>query len=104
MTGQGANTASHCAGVAADAILEGGPYDAEFCERVERAMWDYAGAVTQWTNATLAPPPDHVLGVFVAAAQDQRVADGLIANFNDPPAMWGALQSPASAEDFLAGV
>ncbi len=104
VTGQGANTASHCAGVAAEAIIGGGPYDADFCQRVENAMWDYAGPVTEWTNAVLGPPPDHVLGVFVAAAQNQQVADALIANFNDPPAMWNALQSPPDAEAFLAGV
>ncbi len=104
VTGQGANTASHCAWVAARAIEAGGPYDAAFCGRVADAMWLFAGAVTEWTNATLREPPDHVLGLFVAAAQDDRVADALIENFNDPPSMWTALSSPEGATAFLDAV
>ncbi len=104
VTGQGANTASHCAAVAAQAILGGGPYDEAFCRRVEEAMWAFAGPVTAWTNATLGPPADHVVGAFVAAAGDARVADALIANFNDPPTMWSVLSSHDATASFLASV
>ncbi len=104
VTGQGANTASHCAAAAAEAIVGGGPYDEAFCRRVEEAMWAFAGPVTEWTNATLGPPPDHVVGAFVAAAGDRRVADALIANFNDPPTMWSVLSSPSATASFIESV
>jgi hypothetical protein len=38
----------------------------------------------KWTNAMLAPPPEHVLNLIGAAGQIQPVADRFANGFNDP--------------------
>jgi 2-polyprenyl-6-methoxyphenol hydroxylase-like FAD-dependent oxidoreductase len=99
--GQGANAASHAAWVLGEAILEGGPFDEAFCRRVENRIWDYASAVTAWTNAALQPPAPHAQAVFGAAAQSKAVANELAENFNNPPRAWAAMGSPAGAAALL---
>lgn len=102
ITGQGANLGSHCAGVLADAIVEDSAYDEAFCRRVEERMWEMAGPVTEWSNAFLQPPPDHVVALLAAAAADKVVADHLIQGFADPQLMWRRLATPERVDDFLA--
>jgi hypothetical protein len=41
---QGANAASFAARTLAEAILDGGPFDASFCRKVEARIWDYSRA------------------------------------------------------------
>lgn len=103
LTGQGANLGSHCAWVLADAILADAVYDERFCRQVEARMWDMAASVTEWSNAFLQPPPDHVMEVLGAATADKAVADALIGGFADPQAMWRRLATPERAAAFLAG-
>jgi 2-polyprenyl-6-methoxyphenol hydroxylase-like FAD-dependent oxidoreductase len=100
--GQGANAASQAAWVLGEAIVAGGPFDEAFCHRVEDRIWAYASAVTAWTNATLQPPPDHAVEVFVAAAQNQAIANTLVDNFNAPARNWAVFKSPEGAADFIA--
>jgi hypothetical protein len=106
VTGQGANLGSHSAWEAADRIArrlaEGGPFDAAFGAGLDDAMWAYAEPVTCFTNAFLQPPPPHVMALTAAAAADQAVADRYVALFDDPPAMWRTVSSPAAAEAFVA--
>jgi len=102
LTGQGANLGSHCAWVLADAILADDTYDELFCRNVEARMWDMAGPVTEWSNAFLQPPPDHVLELLGAATADKAVADALVGGFADPQAMWRRLATPERAAAFLA--
>jgi hypothetical protein len=59
-------------------------------------------SVTSLSNLMLGSPPPHALGVFVAAAQNQAIADGFVNNFNYPDRMWETLGSPEGAERFLA--
>ena len=101
VTGQGANVASYAAWVLGEAIREGGPFDESFCQRVEDQIWEFASAVTAWTNTMMQPPPPHAQAIFGAAAQRQSVADELAENFNNPPRFWAALESPAGAAAFL---
>jgi 2-polyprenyl-6-methoxyphenol hydroxylase-like FAD-dependent oxidoreductase len=101
VTGQGANLGSHSAFVLADAILDGGPYDEKFCRRTEDAMWEFAGPVTEWTNAFLAPPPDHAVELLMAANEDPRIADAFVDNFNDPVRMWQVLGTPDGTATWL---
>ena len=103
LTGQGANLGSHCAMVLADAILADVAYDELFCRQVEARMWEMAGPVTEWSNAFLQPPPDHVLELLGTATADKAVADALIGGFADPQAMWRRLATPERASAFLAG-
>lgn len=84
-----------------EAILEGGPFDEPFCQRVEDRVWEYASAATAWTNPALLPPAPHAQAVFGAAAQSQAAANELAENFNNPPCAWAALESPAGAASFL---
>ena len=104
LTAQGANLGSYTAFALADLITEAtGPLDESFCRKASDALWQHARPVVEWSTAFLAPPPPHVAGLFAAAAQDRRVADAFVSNFNDPVAMWQTLSSPAGVEDFLAG-
>ena len=102
IVGQGANTASQSAWLLGDEILAGGPFDEAFCNRVEARIWEYARPATEWTNATLQPPPQHAIDVFVAAAQNQAIADEIASNFNAPARNWAIFESPEGAQAFLA--
>jgi hypothetical protein len=104
VTGQGANLGSHSAWVLAEAILDDTVYDEQFCRAAEQRMWTMAESVTNFTNAFLQPPPDHLVGLLVAATQDQEVADALAEGFADPTAMWRAVASPERTAALLAGV
>ena len=102
VTGQGANLGSHCAWVVADAIVAGGPYDERFATSVAAEMWKVAGPATEWTNAFLRPPPDHVLRLFGAAAMNQDIADHIVNIFGDPVYAWSLLSDPAAVDALLA--
>ena len=104
IVGQGANTASQSAWLLGDEILAGGPFDEAFCNRVEARIWEYAQAPIAWTNATLQPPPQHAIDVFVAAAQNQAIADEIASNFNTPARNWAIFESPEGAQAFLERV
>jgi hypothetical protein len=101
IVGQGANAASHAAWMAAQAILDGGPFDADFCCRVHERTLPYLRAVTEWSNASLQPPPPHVMDIFHAASERQNVADAIASNFADPQAAWAAFGTPQGAAGFL---
>ncbi|MGH3914374.1 MAG: styrene monooxygenase/indole monooxygenase family protein [Pseudonocardiaceae bacterium] len=101
VAGQGANLGSSCAFVLAEAIVNAARFDEGFCHAVVERMWDIARPVTEWSNAFLQPPPPHAMRLLAAAATDQRVADKLIDNWNDPTAAWAAFASPAGAAAFL---
>jgi 2-polyprenyl-6-methoxyphenol hydroxylase-like FAD-dependent oxidoreductase len=100
--GQGANAASRAAWALGEAIGGGGPYDEAFCQQAERRLWESARAATAWTNAMLQPPPPHAVGLFVAAAREQAVADALVDTFAAPERGWEAFASPEGAAAFLA--
>jgi hypothetical protein len=100
--GQGANAASHAAWTLGHAILAAGRFDQAFCQRVEDSIWEYTGAVTQWTNATLQPPAPHAEAVFAAAAQDPAIGSAVINSLSNPQRGWAAFSSPSGAARFLA--
>jgi hypothetical protein len=101
--GQGANAASHAAWTLADAILGGGPFDASFCRQVEQKIWSYARNVSEWSNAFLQPPPDHVLELFGAANENAAIADELVDIFAAPQQAWAIFGSAPGAAAFLRG-
>jgi len=74
ITGQGSNNASKAAASYRATIREyaDGPFDRAFMERAFERYWDEAQYVTGWTNALLAPPPQHVLDLFLAANEHRR--------------------------------
>ncbi|MFI9272927.1 styrene monooxygenase/indole monooxygenase family protein [Kitasatospora sp. NPDC052896] len=85
ITGQGSNNAAKCAAVYLDAILQHGdkPFDREFMQSAFDRYWEAAQHVTKWTNAMLAPPPEHVLNLIGAAGQLPAVADRFANGFNN---------------------
>lgn len=101
IAGQGANLGSHSAWTLAEAIVAGPPYGEAFCRDVERRMWPFAEAVTNFSNALLAPPSPQLVELLGTAAGNPAVADALLDNFADPPAMWDAIGTPDGASRFL---
>ncbi|MFF3760135.1 styrene monooxygenase/indole monooxygenase family protein [Streptomyces sp. NPDC002185] len=86
ITGQGSNSASKCAAAYLAAIVEQGdrPFDETWMRDTFARYWKTAQHVTKWTNAMLAPPPEHVLNLLGAAGQLQPVADRFANGFDDP--------------------
>ena len=66
--------------------------------------WEYAQAVTGWTNALLTPPPEHVLNLLGAASQDQRVAHRFVNGFDDPRDYFEWFMDPVKADAYLASL
>ncbi|MCM2426214.1 styrene monooxygenase/indole monooxygenase family protein [Streptomyces sp. RKAG337] len=86
ITGQGSNSAAKCAASYLESITERGdqPFDGAWMQSAFDRYWRIAEPVTKWTNAMLAPPPEHVLQVIGAAGGLQPVADRFANGFNDP--------------------
>lgn len=106
LTGQGANAASRAAWLLGELLAAhahaGGRFDEAFCAQTEQRLWENARPTTEWSNAFLQPPPSHVLGLLVAAAQNQALADAFMTNFNHPDRQWEVLSSPDSTAAFIA--
>ena len=106
ITGQGSNNAAKCAQVYLDCILERGdqPYDREWMNATFERYWDYSQHVTNWTNAMLSPPPEHVMNILGAAQQNDTVARRFANGFSDPSDFQHWLMDPAKTEAYLAEV
>ncbi|MFC8830311.1 styrene monooxygenase/indole monooxygenase family protein [Streptomyces sp. NPDC057137] len=106
LTGQGSNSASKCAASYLESIVSHG--DREFDEAWMRATfdrhWESARHTTRWTNAMLAPPPEHVLNMFAAAGRLQPVADRFANGFNDPADFENFFYDAEKTEAYLAAV
>jgi Styrene monooxygenase A putative substrate binding domain len=98
---QGANTASKCAWVLGQALLQDGPVDETFCRETEQQLWEAGRAATEWTNMSLQTPPPHAIELFAAAAQNRALADELTENFNVPEHNWKIFSNPQNAAAFL---
>lgn len=106
ITGQGSNSASKCAAAYLSAIVEHGdkPFDEDWMQATFDRYWQTAQHVTKWTNAMLAPPPEHVLNLLGAAGQAQPIADRFADGFNDPADFENWFFAPDKAEAYLAEV
>ncbi|MEV8622877.1 styrene monooxygenase/indole monooxygenase family protein [Streptomyces sp. NPDC051079] len=106
ITGQGSNSAAKCAAAYLAAIVEHG--DREFDESWMRATferyWQTARHVTKWTNAMLAPPPEHVLNLLGAAGGLQPVADRFANGFDDPADFEDFFFDPEKTAAYLGSV
>jgi 2-polyprenyl-6-methoxyphenol hydroxylase-like FAD-dependent oxidoreductase len=99
---QGANTASRCAWILGEALLEDRQIDEAFCHETELRLWEAGRPATEWTNMTLQPPPPYVIELFLSAAQNKALADELVENFNAPERNWEIFRNSEGAERFLA--
>ncbi|MFE3586588.1 styrene monooxygenase/indole monooxygenase family protein [Streptomyces niveus] len=106
LTGQGSNSASKCAASYLESIVAHG--DREFDEAWMRATfdrhWESARHTTRWTNAMLAPPPEHVLRMFEAAGRLQPVADRFANGFDDPSDFENFFYDAEKTDAYLAAV
>ena len=103
ITGQGSNNAAKCATVYLRRILEraGAPFDAAWMEETFEDYWDYAQAVTKWTNALLLPPPPHVVEVLGAAGEIEGVGKAFVNGFDDPRTYESWFFEPEKAAAFI---
>ncbi|MEV6565377.1 styrene monooxygenase/indole monooxygenase family protein [Streptomyces kronopolitis] len=106
ITGQGSNSAAKCAASYLASIVERGeePFDGEWMRATFDRYWNTARHVTKWTNAMLAPPPEHVLNVIGAAGQLQPVADRFANGFDDPSDFENFFYEPEKANAYLASL
>ncbi|HZR91246.1 MAG TPA: styrene monooxygenase/indole monooxygenase family protein [Gaiellaceae bacterium] len=103
ITGQGSNSAAKCATHYLQRIVERGDddFDVPWMEETFAGYWEYAQAVTTWTNAFLLPPPEHVLQVLGAAAEVEGVGRAFVNGFDDPRTYFPWLFDPAAAAAFI---
>ncbi len=106
ITGQGSNNAAKCAAVYLEAILEQGdkPFDRDFMQSAFDRYWADAQHVTKWTNAMLAPPPEHVLNLIGAAGQLPPVARRFANGFDNPADFEEWFFEPEKAGAYLASL
>lgn len=85
ITGQGSNSAAKCASSYLASILEHGdrPFDEAWMEAAFARYWETARPVTRWTNAMLAPLPDHALDLIEGATTRPDLAHRLASGFDD---------------------
>jgi len=107
VTAQGANTAAKCAAAYCDAIIARGdqPFDADWMNTTFERLWaTTAAAATNWTNAMLAPPPEHVQRLLGAATAYPAIADRLANAFADPNDLGEWFVTPEVADRYLRQV
>ncbi|GHH81884.1 alanine-phosphoribitol ligase [Streptomyces sulfonofaciens] len=106
ITGQGSNSAAKCAASYLEAILARGtgPFDEVWMQQTFDRYWDIARHVTKWTNAMLAPPPEHVLNLIGAAGGAPAVADRIANGFDNPADFEHFFYEPRKAAAYLAEV
>jgi 2-polyprenyl-6-methoxyphenol hydroxylase-like FAD-dependent oxidoreductase len=102
ITGQGANSASHAAGVLCEAIRAAHGFDRSFCERVERDITSYAVPVSDACNARLLPPKPHFRELLAGAVRHQAIADAYGDGYNHPDRFWAIASSPERTAAFLS--
>ncbi|KPC66953.1 styrene monooxygenase/indole monooxygenase family protein [Streptomyces chattanoogensis] len=104
ITGQGSNSASKCAASYLASIVDHGdkPFDEEWMQAAFDRYWNTAQHVTKFTNAMLAPPPEHVLNIIGAAGQIQTIADRFANGFDDPSDFENFFYDPDKANAYLA--
>jgi 2-polyprenyl-6-methoxyphenol hydroxylase-like FAD-dependent oxidoreductase len=101
ITGQGANNASHAAGVLCQAILGADAFDRPFCLRVEREICSYVVPVSDAANARLGPAAPHFRELLAAAARNQAIADVYADSFDHPNRFWAIASDPEPTAAFL---
>ncbi|MYT16248.1 2-polyprenyl-6-methoxyphenol hydroxylase [Streptomyces sp. SceaMP-e96] len=106
ITGQGSNSASKCAASYLASIVERGdrPFDGDWMRTAFERYWTTAQHVTKWTNAMLAPPPEHILNLIGAAGQLQPVADRFANGFNDPSDFENFFYEPEKTNAYLGSL
>jgi len=103
LLGQGSNSASACAFIVGDAIVQD-PFDFDevWCERVAGRMWERAGAAVEFTNSLLqVPPAPQVVELLATAANSEEMAEMVGSFFGDPTLARNVLASPARTRNAI---
>jgi len=79
-------------------------FDRDWMTSTFERYWDYAQHVTNWTNALLGPPPDHVVKILGVAQGNETVARRFVNGFSDPSDFRHWFMDPEKAEAYLAEV
>jgi hypothetical protein len=103
VTGQGANNAAHCASIYLRRILEhgDGAFDEQWMRDTFAAYWSYAGPVTEFTNAMLGEPPEHVQRILGTAAVNPTVARRFSYGYAHPDDFQNWLMYPEKTNAYL---
>ncbi|MCF7550671.1 styrene monooxygenase/indole monooxygenase family protein [Pseudonocardia sp. WMMC193] len=102
-TGQGANNASAHAGVVYELIAEraDGPFDEAWMQSTFDRFWDYAQHPTMFTNAMLAPPPEHVVALLATAGSVPEIGNRFSNAFNNPADLQNWFFDPKLAQAYI---
>ncbi|MFH8381716.1 styrene monooxygenase/indole monooxygenase family protein [Kitasatospora sp. NPDC018058] len=106
ITGQGANGAARAAEAYRRAIVEHGeaPFTADWmCRTAERFWQEHARHTVEFTAAMLTMP-DHLQGVFAAAAEHEQVARRLANTYAEPSDHAAWLATPELTAAYLSSV
>lgn len=100
---QGANAASYSAWIVGHAILDGGPFDEDFCAEVAARRREFLESAYDWVESMLLPPSPQMIATTVAMVANPAVCDAFTDNFAHPDRQWSALRSMDDARLHLAG-
>ncbi|CDR06573.1 styrene monooxygenase/indole monooxygenase family protein [Streptomyces iranensis] len=103
ITGQGSNSAAKCAAAYLESILERGdrPFDEEWMRTTFDRYWESARHVTKWSNAMLAPPPEHIVNLLGAGSAFPAVAHRIANGFDDPSDFENFFYEPEKTAAYL---
>jgi hypothetical protein len=103
LLGQGSNSASACAFILGDAIVED-PFDFDevWCERGAARMWERASGAVGFTNTLLqVPPAPQVVEVLATAAFSEEMAETVGTFFGNPVRARNVLATPARTRNAI---
>ena len=85
------------------AIFERGEldFDDSWKQATFERYWDYAQWVARFTNTHLLPPPESILRVFAACAQNPQIASTVANAFDDPKSLLPWYYDLQEAERFI---
>lgn len=103
VTGQGANSASFEAQVAADAIIEDGVIDERFAQKVALRRRERVDGLSTWVNTMIqTPTPPHLQQLLGAMSQMRTLCDEFTENFSHPHRNGDMVATPARVEAAIA--
>jgi UDP:flavonoid glycosyltransferase YjiC (YdhE family) len=106
ISGQGANNASHAAGMYLKAILDRGsePFDPAWMQRTFDEFWAHAQNSITLTELFLEPLPEHGVDILVAAAQYPEVAKRVADWYPFPATLHDFALDPEKTAAYLKSV
>lgn len=103
VTGQGANSASFEAQVAADAIIEDGVVDERFAQKVALRRRERVDGLSTWVNTMIATPtPPHLQKLLGAMSRTRTLCDEFTENFSHPHRNGDMVATPERVDAAIA--